>query len=67
MRLAAHCGFTPDDSTARKLRELTAYYIQSRDPDEVQTLASQVDSQLARDVLRETKEVLQWLDSLSQC
>jgi len=65
MRLTQACGVSPDEVTAQKLRELSAYYIQSRYPDEVQVLARQADSHLAHDVLRQTKEVFRWLESLS--
>lgn len=65
MRLAEEAGLVPDEATASKLRQLTAYYIQSRYPDEVQVLTSQADVHLAREVLRETQEVLQWLESQS--
>lgn len=67
MRLAEEAGLGPDQTTARKLRQLTAYYIHSRYPDEVQVLASEADSHLARDVLRDTQEVLQWIESQSPC
>ncbi|MHB8766590.1 MAG: HEPN domain-containing protein [Deferrisomatales bacterium] len=63
VRLTEHADLAPDEVTVRKLRELSAFYIQSRYPDEVQLLAAQFDAGLARDVLREAKEVLAWLDS----
>lgn len=63
MRLAEHCGLTPDEATAHRLRALTAYYVESRYPDEVAALAGQVDASLAEEVLSATKEVFQWLES----
>ncbi len=63
MRLAEHCGLVPDGYTAQRLRALTAYYIETRYPDEVATLAAQADAELARDTLQETREVLRWLSS----
>jgi len=63
MRLVDHSGLVPDEGMAQRLRALTAYYIETRYPDEVATLAAQADAELASDTLRETREVLRWLRS----
>jgi len=63
-RLAEVAGLEPDENRAGFLRELSAYYIQSRYPEEIANLASQVKKQEAKLVLDQTQEVLQWLNSM---
>jgi len=46
------------------LRELSAYYVQTRYPEEIKDLASQAKKEEARRVLDHTEEVLQWLSSM---
>ena len=43
------------------LRELSAYYIQSRYPEEVSDLASQVRPEEAKRILDQTEGFVQWL------
>lgn len=48
------------------LRELSAYYIQSRYPDEMDTMADGVSVDLAKRVLGRTEELIRWLRSTIQ-
>ncbi|MDP2990267.1 MAG: HEPN domain-containing protein, partial [Kiritimatiellota bacterium] len=45
------------------LRELSAYYIQSRYPDEMEDMADGVSVDLAKQVLGRTEELIRWLRS----
>lgn len=51
-----------DESRLTFLRELSAYYIQSRYPADLD-LSVEVDSELAKKILRTTEECLAWLSS----
>ena len=51
----------PRDATLF-LREFSAYYVQSRYPDEM-NLAGNVASDLAKEVLSRTEEFVKWLSS----
>lgn len=63
VRLAELAGVTPTEERSDFLRELSAYYIQARYPDEISDLASRVRQEEARRVLEQTAEVLAWLDT----
>ena len=52
--------------TGQFLRELAAYYIPTRYPEEVADLASEVKREQAQHVLTQSKEFTQWLRSISQ-
>ncbi|MFH0809810.1 MAG: HEPN domain-containing protein [Pseudomonadota bacterium] len=64
VRLSEVAGLEVGQERADFLRELSAYYIQTRYPEEIGNLASQVKEQEARRVLDQTEEVLQWLSSM---
>ena len=48
------------------LRELSAYYIQSRYPDEMENMADGISVDLAKQVLERTEELIRWLRSTIQ-
>jgi HEPN domain-containing protein len=64
MRLAEVAGLEVSGERAEFLRELSAYYIQTRYPEEIRDLASQAKKEGAQRVLDRTEEVLQWLNSM---
>ena len=64
MRLAEVAGLEVSGERAEFLRELSAYCIQMRYPEEIKDLASQAKKEEARRVLDHTEEVLQWLNSM---
>jgi len=64
VRLAELAALQVSDERADLLRELSAYYIQTRYPEEIPDLASQVKEDEARRVLNQTEEMVQWLSSM---
>ncbi|MDF1554093.1 MAG: HEPN domain-containing protein [Deferrisomatales bacterium] len=65
MRLAARAGLEVDESRAESFRLLAAYYIETRYPEELGSLAAAATEPLARETLEQTREVIAWLKSLS--
>jgi HEPN domain-containing protein len=65
VRLAEVAGLLVTDEQADLLRELSAYYFQTRYPEEVAEVGSQVKEQQAQRVLGQTQEMAQWLSSMS--
>ena len=65
MRLAAKAGLEVDESRAATFRLLAAYYIESRYPEEVGSIATATTESLARETLEQTREAMRWLQSLS--
>jgi HEPN domain-containing protein len=63
MRLAERANLVVDESMAERFRLLTAYYIETRYPEELQSMAGQADLSLAEEVLGQTEEALSWLRS----
>ncbi len=63
MRLAERAKITVDESMAERFRLLTAYYIETRYPEEIQSMAGQVDQSLAEEMFQQTEEILSWLKS----
>jgi HEPN domain-containing protein len=66
VRLSELAGVMIDDKQTQFLRELAAYYIPTRYPEEVADLASEVKREQAQHVLTQSKEFTQWLRSISQ-
>ena len=64
MRLAETAQIELDDDKASFLRELAAYYIQSRYPEEIETAGAQVSRGLADKTLKTTEEMIKWLSSM---
>jgi HEPN domain-containing protein len=65
-RLAELAGVAINDKQADFLRELGSYYIPTRYPEEVADLALAAKEAKARQVLSQSKEFLQWLNSILQ-
>jgi HEPN domain-containing protein len=63
LRLAETAGLTINESTHDFFGELSAYYIQTRYPEQIQALAKQVTANIAADTLKKTEDALKWLQS----
>ena len=64
IELAKRAGLTPDADQARLMRELCEYYIQSRYPEEVESMSSAAWKPVAEDVIVRTEKMVQWLSSI---
>ncbi|MBU1671697.1 MAG: HEPN domain-containing protein [Actinobacteria bacterium] len=64
MRLAEKGQIVLSDERADFVRELSAYYIQTRYPEELAQLLSDVDEEMARRILEQAKELFSWLESI---
>jgi HEPN domain-containing protein len=64
MRLAETAGLDVDEKRADFLRELSSYYIQTRYPEEIDNIATQVKKQEAKQISDHTQEVMQCLASM---
>jgi HEPN domain-containing protein len=64
MRLVEFAKLDLDGNKADFLRELTAYYIQSRYPEEIELAGATVSQELASETLEKTEMVIQWLTSI---
>lgn len=64
VKLAHVAKVTPDDSQDLFLRTLTKYYVGTRYPEEVRTLADEATRELATRLLTQTKDLLRWLEAL---
>jgi HEPN domain-containing protein len=64
-RLAESAGLELDENRRRFVGKLSLYYIESRYPEEVSALAREVDAHKAADVLKNTKELMAWLEGLT--
>lgn len=63
-RLAEVAGAESDRQQARFLGELSAYYIQSRYPEEIQAAGSTITQELAKEVLHKTEQSIKWILSM---
>jgi HEPN domain-containing protein len=63
LRLAETAELNLNESMHDFFGELSAYYIQTRYPEELQSLAKQVTSDIASDTLKKTEDALKWLPS----
>ena len=63
-RLAEAAQIDLPDDQAQFLGELSAYYIQSRYPEEISGLASTMTREAAQKALKTTEETTQWLFSI---
>ena len=63
MRLAEAAGVAVSDEQAEFLRELSAYYLQFRYPDEIAGSGAKIPGSLAQDVFFQTQEFVKWLES----
>jgi len=64
MRLSRVAELEVDEQRADFLRELSAYYIQTRYPEEIMDIASRVKKDEAARVLKQTQETVTWLKSI---
>jgi HEPN domain-containing protein len=64
VRLADVAGIEVPIPASRFLKELSAYYIQSRYPEEIEAAASAVTRSIAAETLKKTEETTQWLFSM---
>ena len=64
MRLAQLAGVNAKSEDALLLRELTAYYVQSRYPEEVEAMGAEVDRAMAQDTLARSEGIIEWLSSM---
>jgi len=64
LRLAKSAGIQLDTDRKRFLGELSAYYIQSRYPEEIKASVSAITREIADATLRTTEETIQWLFSI---
>ncbi|MCX5646598.1 MAG: HEPN domain-containing protein [Phycisphaerae bacterium] len=65
-RLAEIAGAAVDEKQMDFLRELSAYYIPTRYPEDIADLALDVKEEKARRVLSQSREFMQWLNSILQ-
>ena len=65
MRLAKYAALEVEENRADFLRELSAYYIQTRYPEEIEAAVLEVSQDVAREILNKTEETIQWLSSMS--
>jgi HEPN domain-containing protein len=65
-RLAELAGVAVDEKQVDFLRELAAYYIPTRYPEDIGDLALDVKEAKARWVLNQSREFIQWLSLRSQ-
>ena len=65
VRLAEVAKVELSEPQADLLRELSAYYIQSRYPEEISDLAAQVKQEEAKRILDQTEGFVQWLSTIA--
>jgi HEPN domain-containing protein len=64
LRLAEIASIKMEPASEDLLGELSGYYIQSRYPEEIESLAQAAESEIAQDALDKTEEVIEWLFSI---
>ncbi len=64
LRLAEVADLEQDQAQIRFLGELSAYYIQSRYPEEISTAGATVTPDIANEVLEKTEQSIKWVLSL---
>jgi len=64
VRLAEEAGIVKPVERTHFLGELSAYYIQSRYPEDIRGLASTVTREMAGETLASTEEMISWLLSM---
>lgn len=65
-RLADVAGIESSHEQVRFLGELSAYYIQSRYPEEIRAAGSTITQELAQEVLGKTERTIEWVLSILQ-
>ena len=66
LRLAEAAQIQSDRERIRFLGELSAYYIQSRYPEEIRAVGSTISRALADEVLSKTEQTIPWVLSILQ-
>jgi HEPN domain-containing protein len=64
LRLAEIAGIKMESDREDFFGELSGYYIQTRYPEEIESLAQTLDREIAQDALDKTGEVIEWLFSM---
>jgi HEPN domain-containing protein len=64
VRLAEVANVESDRDRLRFLGELSAYYIQSRYPEEIRATGSAISQELAGEVMNNTEQTIQWILSM---
>ena len=64
VRLGEAASVESDRDRLRFLGELSAYYIQSRYPEEIRAAGSAVSQELAAEVMNKTEQTIQWILSM---
>lgn len=64
LRLAEIAGIKMEPAREDLLGELSGYYIQSRYPEEIESLAQATSREIGQDALDKTEEVIEWLFSI---
>jgi len=62
VRLVRQTGLAVASSRLELLSALNTYYIESRYPPEASILSARADKDFAEEILRQTQELLAWLD-----
>jgi len=63
-RLAQTCGLELTGEIEDLFASLSAFYIQTRYPEEIESLGAQITREKAQTALRKTEETVQWLLSM---
>jgi HEPN domain-containing protein len=66
LRLAETARLEADHEQLRFLGELSAYYIQSRYPEEIKAAGATITQGLATEVLGQTEQTVQWVLSIAK-
>jgi len=64
LRLAEIAGIKMEPDREEFLGELSGYYIQTRYPEEIKSLAQTPEREIAQEALDKTGEVIEWLFSM---
>ena len=64
LRLIEAAGIEIEPKYTEFLGELSAYYIQTRYPEEIESMGESINRHIAEKVLLETREVMEWLFSM---
>jgi len=63
-RLAQSCELSLDDEVVEFLAELSAFYVQTRYPEEIESLGVGITHEKAEAAFTKTEETMQWLFSM---
>jgi HEPN domain-containing protein len=64
MQLVKRAGLEPDEEQSLLMRELSEYYIQSRYPEEIETVLPFAGPEISHDTLKRTEKIVEWLSSM---